>query len=161
MKRTFLTLLLLALMAAPSSWGAAPAPSELTGVILIPVSGEPLAAETLGKQNPQLLVLISAGNPGGIRMLDFLARLEPQFPADRLLIVVGGGTEQVFTAISGSYPKIHASWYRDPQGELAKKLKLAVTPAVLGVRNGKMAWNMFGVADTELLEKTMRGWLNR
>ena len=33
--------------------------------------------------------------------------------------------------------------------------------STFGMRDGKVAWNLFGVSDAELLEKTMRGWLNR
>ena len=161
MKPTLLIMLLLSLLTAPPSWAASPAAPNLSEVSLVSAGGAPFLADQIGRQQGVLLVLISKGNPGGIKILDFLATLEPQFPVDRLLVVVAGADERVFKAISGKYPKLAASWYRDPEGALAKKLKLGVTPAVLGVRNATVAWNLFGIADEELLEKTMRGWLNR
>ena len=161
MKRLIMIVLLLNLLVTAYSWGAAPAPPDLPAVSLLTAGGEPFAAEQIGREKGVLLVLISKGSPGGVKMLDFLARLEPQFPAGRLLIVVAGADERVFKSISGKYPQLAATWYRDPQGALARQLKLSVTPAVLGVRDAKVAWNLFGIADEELLEKTMRGWLNR
>jgi len=161
MKRLIMIVLLLNLLVTAHSWGAAPPPPDLPAVALLTAGGEPFAAEQIGKEKGVLLVLISKGSPGGIKMLDFLARLEPQFPAGRLLIVLSGADERVFKSVSEKHPQLSATWYRDPQGALAKKLKLAVTPVVLGVRDAKVAWNLFGVADGELLEKTMRGWLNR
>jgi hypothetical protein len=160
MNRLFAIVLLL-LMAASPCRGTTPALPVLPAVTLLAAGGDPLDAVQIGKEKGVLLVLISKGNPGGMKMLDFLANLEPQFPMDRLLIVVAGADEKVFKAVSGRYPQLVASWYRDPEGALAKKLKLAVTPVVLGVRDAKVFWNLFGVSDAELLEKTMRGWLNR
>ncbi|MFZ4858366.1 MAG: hypothetical protein ACOYL3_18410 [Desulfuromonadaceae bacterium] len=161
MKPTLMIVFLLVLLTAPPSWANNPAVPDLSTVTLLSAGGTALTADQIGKDRTVLLILINKGNPGGIRMLDFLAGLEPQFLADRLLVVVGGADERVFNAISGQYPKLAASWYRDPEGALANKLKLSVTPAVLGVRNTTVAWNLLGIADEELLEKTIRGWLNR
>ena len=161
MKRLIMIVMLLTLLVTTHSWGTAPAPPDLTKVTLISANGERLAADQIGRQKAVLLVLIKKGQPGGLKMLEFLASLKPQLPADRLLIVVAGADEMVFKSISGKYPGLVASWYRDPEGTLAKSLNLAVTPVVLGMRDGKVAWNLFGVSDAELLEKTMRGWLNR
>jgi len=136
-------------------------PAPLPIVTLLNSAGEQISTEGVGKEHGIVIVLIRKGNPGGVRMLDFLAGLEPQFSADRLLIVVAGADERVLKAISGKYPKFVASWYRDPEGALAKKLGLFVTPSVLGVSYATVSWNLFGMSDEELLEKTMRGWLNR
>jgi hypothetical protein len=161
MKPTFMIVFLLILLTAPPTWAINPAVPDLSTVTLLSAGGTAFTADQIGKDRTVLLVLINNGNPGGIKMLDFLERLEPQFPTDRLLVVVGGADERVFKAISGQHSKLAANWYRDPEGALAKKLKLVVTPAVLGVRDGTVFWNLFGIADEELLEKTMHGWLNR
>ena len=161
MKPTLLILLLLVQLTALPSWAVTSSSPNMSEVTLLSAGGTAFTADQIGKDRMVLLILISKGNPGGIKMLDFLAGLEPQFPADRLLVVVGGADERVFKAISGKHPKLAANWYRDPEGALAKKLKLSVTPAVMGVRDATVAWNLFGLADEELLEKTMRGWLNR
>lgn len=161
MKRILLITLLLALQAAPPLWAITTAAPDLSAVTLLSAGGAAFTADQIGKDRTVLLVLIRTGNPGGIRMLDFLAGLEPQVPAERLLVVVGGADERVFKVISGKYPQLAATWYRDAEGGLARRLNLTVTPAVLGVRSAMVAWNLFGLADEELLEKTMRGWLNR
>lgn len=135
--------------------------TDFTGVTLTTPGGEPFVADLIGKDLRVLVVLISAGNPGGIKLLDFLASLKPQFPAERLLMVISGADERVFKVIADKYPQLTASWYRDPENALAKKLQLSVTPAILGVHNANVAWNQFGISDKKLLEKTMRGWLNR
>lgn len=136
-------------------------PVPLPIVTLLNSAGEQVTTEGFGKEQGNVIILVRKGNPGGIKMLDFLAGLEPQFPADRLLVVVSGGDERVFKAISGKYPRLVVSWYYDPDGSLAKKLELVVTPAVLGVHNATVAWKLLGLADQELLEMTMRGWLKR
>ena len=161
MNRMILMVLLLTLLAAPPCRGAAPAAPELAGVTLLSASGELFAAEQAGKEGPVLLVLIDKGMPGGSAMLDYLSGLDPQFPAGRLLVVVAGSDARVLAMISGKYPGLDAGWYRDPEGALARQLKLTVTPAVLGVRSGKVLWSQYGISDPELLEKSMRGWLNR
>jgi len=149
------------LMMAVPCRGETAVQTDFTGVTLTTPTGEPFVADQIGNELHVLVVLISTGNPGGIKLLDFLTSLKPQFPAERLLIVVSGADERVFKVISEKYPRLMAGWYRDPENALAKKLQLSVTPAILGVHNANVAWNQFGASDPKLLEKTMRGWLNR
>jgi hypothetical protein len=152
--------LLVILMAVPCR-GAGARPADFSGVTLTTPAGEPFPADQIGTEMRVLVLLVSKGNPGGIRLLDFLASRKEPFPADRLLIIVSDADERVFKAISAKYSSLSASWYRDPENALTKKLQLSVTPAILGVYNADVSWNQFGLANPELLEKTMRGWLNR
>jgi hypothetical protein len=156
-----LLMLLMILMAAFPGRGIAAAQPDLSDVTLLTTGGAPFATDQIGRDREVLLVLISKGNPGGIQLLDYLEGLKPQIPAGQLMIVFSGADEMVVQSVSAGHSKLEATWYRDPQGTLAKKLKLATTPVVMGVRNARVAWNMFGVSNPELLEKSMRGWLNR
>lgn len=158
MNRSILIVLMLMIMALPCS-GETIVQSDFSGVTLTTQSGEPFVADQIGKEQRVLVVLISKGNPGGIKLLDFLSSRKPGFPADRLIIVVSDADERVLTTISGKYPQVGATWYRDQKNTLAKKLQLGVTPAILGVFGANVAWNQFGISDGKLLENTMRGWL--
>lgn len=157
MKRFAVILILLAL-AAPVSWGTAATPPAATELKLLALTGDSLDAEQIGTGAGVILVIIRQGNAGGIKMLDFLGTLAPQLPAEKLLVVVSGADDRVLKAIAGNYPKLTASWYRDPENALAKKLDLTSSPAILGMLNGQVVWSKFGVTDQKLLEKTMRGW---
>jgi hypothetical protein len=160
MNRSIVIVLMLLMLAVPCRGESIViVQSDFTGVTLTTPAGEPFVADQIGKEQRVLVVLISKGNPGGIKLLDFLASRKPGFPAERLLIVVSDADERVFSAISAKYPQLGATWYRDQKNTLAKKLQLGVTPAILGVFGANVAWNLFGISDAKLLDKTMRGWL--
>jgi hypothetical protein len=160
MIRTFVTVFLLLLMVS-NSWGTDTTSPDLTGISFFTKSGEPFAADQIGKEQSALLALIDKGDSGSMKLLDVIEHLQQQFPENRLFIVVPSADEKVLETISGKYPGIVAGWYRDPEDTLAKRLKFAVTPIVMGVRDARVAWNILGVAEPKQLEKTMRGWLNR
>ena len=158
MKHLLITVLLLTLTAS-LSWGAPPA--ALPTVALTTTDGSTLTADRIGTDAGVLLVLVRKGNPGGIRLLDFLASLDPPLPAGRVQVVVTGADARLLATIAGKYPGLPAQWYRDQSSALPRELRLAVTPAIMGVRADRLAWMQSGLPDTDLLEKTVRGWLNR
>jgi hypothetical protein len=63
--------------------------------------------------------------------------------------------------LAAQYPELGARWLRDADGALAKKLAGVGTPALLGARQARVAWHRVGLGDRELLEATLRGWLER
>jgi len=159
MIRLLIPLLLFSLfLVVPVRDGSAAAP-QLPQVSLLAPGGATISADQIGKDKGVLMVLAKKGNPGGIKLLDFLAALKPQFPAGRLLVVVSAADDKVLQAIAGRYPTLVADWYRDPDGGVAKGLKLTTTPAILGVRMGAVAWVKAGLTDEEEMEKLLNGWV--
>lgn len=136
-------------------------PAALPVVTLFNTAGEQVSTEGIGKDKGLILLLVRKGNPGGDKLLSLLEKAGKPFPADRLLVVVGGGDEKMLKAISERHSKLVATWYRDDEDLLAIGLKLKGSPVLLGIGDGMVAWNIAGTNDLELLEKTMRGWLNR
>ncbi|MFZ4856963.1 MAG: hypothetical protein ACOYL3_11250 [Desulfuromonadaceae bacterium] len=140
------------------------APSEmpvLPAGVLYGLAGEPLLPEALGREKGVILLLLKNGGSSGDKLLTFVEGLKPPLPADRLLIAVGNADETLLKAIAHRHANLAASWYRDTDDLLAKGLTLKANPAIMGVRDGRAVWTSFGLADRKLLEKTMRGWLNR
>jgi hypothetical protein len=70
-----------------------------------------------------------------------------------------GGDQKTLGVLAEQYPELGARWLRDPDGALARKLGGVGTPALLGVRQARVAWHRVGLGDRELLETTLRGWL--
>ena len=159
MKRLVLPLLLFLLpVAAPAA--AVPAMPTLPAVTLTSLAGTTVSLDDLGTAANVVLVLVRKGESAGERLLAFLEGLDG-LPPERLAIVVGGADGAIVSAIAGRHSGVAASWYPDPDGEVAKELQLRATPVTIGARNGIVVWKVIGLHDEETMRKTLLGWGTR
>ena len=162
MKNIFLSLTIILFFGSASPLHATPPDSPLLPAGTIHSrSGEPVAVEAIGKEKGVVLLLLKNVSSGGEKLLAFMESLETPLPADRLLVVAGGVDEILLNTMATRHANLAASWYRDTDDLLAKGLELQTNPVIMGIRDGRIIWITFGMADQKLLEKTMRGWLNR
>ncbi len=162
MKNIFLTLTILLFFGTAAPLHATPpAPPPLPAGMIHSRSGELVAVEAIGTEKGVVLLLLKNVSSGGEKLLAFVESLETPLPADRLLIVAGGVDEKLLNTMATRHTNLGASWYRDTDDLLAKGLALKANPVIMGIRDGRVIWTTFGMADPKLLEKTMRGWLSR
>jgi hypothetical protein len=141
--------------------GASSEPGALPTGIVYGLAGEPLATEGIGTGKEVLLVLLKNGDNGREQLLTLIEGMKKPLPPDRVLVVAGHADETLLKTMADQHKSLPAIWYRDTDELLAKGLALNASPAIMGVRDGRVIWTRFGVADRDLLEKTMQGWLNR
>ena len=162
MKNIFLSLVIAFFLSMASTLHATPPDSpHLPAGTIYNRTGEPVAVEAIGKETGVVLLLLKNVSSGGEKLLAFVESLETPLPADRLLVVAGGVDEILLNTMATRHANLAASWYRDTDDLLAKGLELQTNPVIMGIRDGRIIWITFGMADQKLLEKTMRGWLNR
>jgi hypothetical protein len=162
MKNVILSLTFLVIVMCTSQLHAASSePPALPAGNIFTLAGEPLATDGIGKDAGVLLVLLKNGNSGGEQLLTFIEGLKTPPPAGSLLVVAGGADEGLLKMMAARHAKLQDVWYRDTDDLLSKGLALKASPVVMGVRDGRVFWTKFGMANRDLLEKTMQGWLNR
>jgi hypothetical protein len=89
-----------------------------------------------------------------------LDKSDPNLP--RKLVIVGGMSAQELAALNQKYPDLSAaSWFADTTRNAFKKLKLAGTPTVLGIRGQTIQWSLNGVLkDTQQFKQVLDSWTN-
>jgi len=162
MKNVFMPFVILFFVSIASTLHATPPDSpHLPAGTIYNRTGEPVAAEEIGKEKGVVLLLLKNVSSGGEKLLAFVESLETPLPADRLLVVAGGVSETLLNTMATRHANLAASWYRDTDDLLAKGLDLKANPVIMGVRDGRVIWTTFGMPNPKLLEKTIHGWLNR
>lgn len=161
MKKNILYLSILVLISCATLLHAAPpGPPPLPAGVLYSLSGETSATEGFGTDSAVVLVLLNNVSTGGEQLLTFIESMKSPLPAGRLLVVVGNADENLLKQMAARHGNLTADWYRDTDDLLAKGLALKASPAIMGVRDGRVFWTTFGITNRDLLEKTMSGWVN-
>lgn len=161
MKRAIAAFILIISLVVSAGSVLATPPANLPDVRLAGLNGESLNPSEFGKGRGVVVLFVRKGTPGGDILLDLMEGLERPLPAGRLIVVLSRGDENLLKLYAKRYHRLAASWCLDSGEKIAKEMKVQSTPLTMGVVNARVAWTLAGVPDAEMLEKSVRGWLNR
>lgn len=125
--------------------------------------GRQVRAPELTGESHWVLVYIKPGGATAHQLLVSLADWQlPVETSRRLVLVVEGPVEQAAAYLGKEAGPLLGSlvWYADPGGHAAMALGFAGAPALLGVRDGTIAWTLTGVLnDPSKYESVVRTWI--
>lgn len=161
-----LALIAMALVAAVAQAGQPPTPAQgrpLPSFTVVAPGGRVVDARGLTGESSWVLVYVRPGGHAARRLLASLAGWQlPAEMAKRLVLVVEGPADQAtaYLAREAGPTRGGLAWYADPDGGAAGALGFVGTPALLGVRDGAIAWTLTGVlTEPSTYESVVRAWI--
>ena len=128
---------------------------------LADLTGAPLEGSGLPDTGTWLLVFVRPACPGCETMLEQMNSDERPEPR-RIAVIVSGAAEDA-SAIKAKYANLgNARWLLDADGSAARALHPPTAPAVWGVRNQTIEWDLAGpLRGGAELESILFSWLRR
>lgn len=130
-------------------------------LVLTDVSGAPLDDSPLPDTGTWLLVYVRPACPGCESLLDQMNSDER--PEPRRIAIVVEGSSDAAAALRARYPNLlGVRWLLDAEGTAGKALEAPSAPAVWGVRNQTIEWDLAGtLRGGPELESVLFSWLKR
>lgn len=130
-------------------------------VMLTTADGAGIESARLAQPGRWLMVIIGPDCRTCDRVLTTVRRDRDPLLAERMKIVVGGGSAASLVSLNGRFPELaQAAWFADPNRGMAAGLRLAGVPIVLGISGGTVEWSLTGIPRTaEDVRSAMRSWI--
>jgi hypothetical protein len=139
-------------------WTAGPAAIErmkLPAFALTDSSGRAVASSQLARPGNWLLVYVGTDCPPCESVLNSVDQEEASTQAPRMAIVVNSTDADAIERTVRRHPRLAgASWYADA-ADGAQALRVTTIPAIFGVRDGTIEWNVTGVLNDPTDIKTI------
>jgi hypothetical protein len=162
MRRLFLVACAAAAMLAIAAGPAQTAERRpLPPLALADLTGVPLEGPGLPDTGTWLLVLVRPACPACDTLLDRMNGDER--PEARRITIVVNGPADAAEAIKAKYPNLTAArWRLDANGSAVQVLRAPTAPAVWGVRNQTIEWELAGpLRGGAELESVLFSWVGR
>lgn len=137
----------------------------LPDVVVHGTDGTRPSLPSLVPSGPALLIFVHPGSATAARLVAALQGWQAEVPQleTRAVLVFGGTVDQTrrFIDIRGAeMPPVR--WVMDADGAAAAALRLAATPAIVGVLDGRIEWVLAGVLnDPATVEPVVTAWVRR
>lgn len=133
----------------------------LPAVMLTTAEGAGLESARLAQPGRWLMVIIGPDCRTCDRVLATVRSDRDPMLAQRMTIVVGGGSAASVVALSRRFPDLaQAGWFADPDRRMTGALRVAGVPIVLGISGGTIEWSLTGIPRTaEDVRSAMRSWI--
>lgn len=133
----------------------------LPALVLADLSGAPAEEPALPNAGTWLLVYVRPACGGCDTLLELLN--EDERPQPRRIAIVVAGPAEAAQALKVRYPNVAAArWLLDADGSAARALAAPAAPAVWGVRNQTIEWDLAGpLRGGAELESVLFSWLGR
>lgn len=121
-----------------------------------------VASSVMSVQTKWLLVYMTPDCRPCNALMRSLPRWQSAELMVRVVLVVAGTHADAKAWIEKSLPAdMHTlTWYADPARRAAKALELTGAPVLIGVRDGRMEWQLGGVLNSPAaLESVVRSWV--
>jgi hypothetical protein len=125
-------------------------------------SGGYVASAVLAAQPKSLVVYLGPDCRSCASFMRALPKWQSPGLQTRLILLVMAKPADAAKWIEQTLPEEMRAitWYADPDRSAAKALKLTSAPVLLGVREGKIEWQLAGVLnDPAALESVVRSWV--
>jgi hypothetical protein len=138
-------------------------PSSGSSFPLIDANGQGLDSARVFAAGARVIVYVVPGNEPGTRLIDALRVWSQRDPAqwlERVQVIVAAPPAAAREWLGERWSEPGARWFADPSGDGWRALGLQGALAVVGLRDGRVEWQIDGViADPTVVEPAIDAWI--
>ena len=158
MRQTILVIMIIAVL---SLQAFAIEPQPLPDIELLNTEGKTVGSKSLVSSPRWLFIYIESGSRSQLNFLKELQMTENvNAVADRIVIVFGGGTQDMLERLTGSDRSLpQFAWYLDPQEQAFQLLPAKGTPVIFGIQDNTIEWALAGTLKDETMRSMLFEWV--